>query len=396
MKRFNRIVMVVLDSVGTGAAVDAKKDENQRAEPLGRGFQQFQGRLQLPTLTDLGLANISRDAPLSGMSMAHPLTSYVGRIQPAADYCDSLTAYWEMMGLSIQRPLQTFPTGLAAKFVKQIEKFTNRKVILNGRSSIGDAINDYGLQQTQEGDIIVLTSSDSILQVSANQAVVSRNELYRICRFIRFVADKNNLRLGRIIARPFAGEAPSNFILAGGRRDYAMIPPGNTVLDLLTGSDVPVIGIGKVDDIFANHGIDKSISLLNNDDRLTRLITVMEEQAFGLIMTDLGDFEASNGDRLGSQGYKEKLMRVDRQLGEIINQLKPTDLLIITADHGNDQTSNRTRHTREFVPLIAASPNAHGGQLGTRRTFSDIGATILENFGIPSQFPGTSFLNQIS
>ncbi|MCV3740581.1 phosphopentomutase [Lentilactobacillus hilgardii] len=395
MRRFKRVVVILLSSVGIGEAADADKFSDQGSDTLGHVCDYWRGSLALPTLTKLGLGNIPRQSPLTGILATKPLISQVGRMQEISAGKDSLNGHWEMMGAPLKEPLDTFPNGFSCRLIHKIETFSNRKVILNRPAATLTAIKNFGQQQSEEGDLIVYTPSDSVLQVSSNEAVVPLEELYRICRYIRFVVDESHLEIGRVVARPFIGKAPSDFKLTDNRRDFAIVPKANTVLDFLAENHTPVSGIGMVNDLFSGRGIENRIQIHNKQSGFYKLLETMETQSIGLIFADLGNLD-KYGHARDPQGYGIELMRIDSQLKEIIEKMTPADLILITADHGNDPTFKGSDHTREFVPLIAASPNANGNQLGIRSTFSDLGKTILSNFEIGNQLPGKSFLNQIS
>lgn len=393
MRRFKRIIVIVLHSVGIGATADPGEFGDQGADTLGHVCQYWQGTLKLPTLTRLGLGNIPRESPLMGVSAVKPLTSQVGKMKPASADIDSLNGHWELMGTFVNPPLDTFPNGFPLPLINRIETFSNRKVLLNRPASVIAALKGFGEQESKEGDLIVYSSNDSVLQVSTNEAVVSVNELYRICRYIRFMVDESRLRIGRIIARPFVGESPSDFKLTNNRQDLTIVPPTDTALELLTERHVPVAGIGSLIDLFSGRGITTQFD--SRESNFKQLLEAVKTQVTGLVFADLGSLDEA-GHARNPRGYGLALMQIDSQLNKIMAQLTPTDLMMITADQGNDPTYSGTGHTREYVPLIAASPNANGGQLGIRSTLSDLGATILSNFKIHNQLPGTSFLDQIS
>lgn len=393
MRRFKRIITIVLPSLGIGETADAARFGDQGADTLGHVCDYWQGSLKLPTLTKLGLGNIPRQSPLTGILAVTPLQSHVGKMRSISDDKDSLSTHWELMAAIHQRTLATFPNGFSSRLIEKIEKFSNRQVIMNRSASELTAIRLFGQQQLKEGDLIVYTSSDSVLQVSTNETVVSLAELYRICRYIRFVADEDQLNIGRVIACPFVGKSPSNFKLTDKRREYAMDPPAVTALDMLKQHQIPVTGAGQLTDLFSGRGMTRQIH--GQKAILTKILKTLETQTFGLIIADLGSLDEDAHAR-DPYGYGKDLMQLDAWLNAIVQQLTPTDLLLITADHANDPTFKGIGHTREFVPLIAASPNAIGGQLTQSLELADVGATILANFGIDHQLPGKSFLNQIS
>lgn len=299
------------------------------------------------------------------------------------------------MGLPVTSPLDVFPKGFPEALIVKIEQFTKRKVIVNRPYSGTEVIKDYGEQQVKDGSIIVYTSGDSVLQVAANEKIIPVDELYRICRFIRRCVDLDGLRIGRIIARPFIGNKKVNFERTSNRKDFTLEPDTGTAIDLIEKEGLTTIGIGKINDIFSGRGIDKQFHIKSNEDGMNCVIKTATTDFTGFAFTNLVDFDAKYGHRRDVQGYGEALMRTDKQIGRLIKNIKRDDLLIITADHGNDPTFRGTDHTREFVPLIVYSEGLDGGYLGTRDTFSDLGATILDNFNIDNQLTGQSFLNRI-
>lgn len=396
MRRFGRVILIVLDSVGIGEAPDAKRFGDVGADTLGHVSQCFPNGLQVPEMMRLGLGNIRADSPLRGVPAQKELVSVVGKMKEASVGKDSINGHWELMGVPISRTLNTFPNGFPAKLISQIEHFSNRKVVLNQVSSGMDAMQDFGEQQKAEGSLIVYTSGDSVLQVAAHEDSVPVEELYRICRFIRTMIDQSELTVGRIIARPFIGKDRNTFERSKNRKDFSMVSSEETVLDLLTANGISVTGIGKVNDIFSSRGIEREIQTSSDLERMDETVHAMRITSQGLIFVNLDDFDSKFGHCRDAKGYGEELARVDSKLKEILQVMTNDDLLIITADHGNDPTFKGTDHTREFVPMIAYSKEIIGKNIGVRNTYSDVGATILNNFGIDDRGYGESFLNQFS
>lgn len=396
MRRFERIITIVLDSVGIGAAPDAGKFGDQGADTLGHLCSYWDGRLELPQLSELGLSRIYRDEPLKGIKSQSKLSSAVGKMCEISAGKDSMDGHWEMMGVPVKEPLDIFPNGIPQELLTKIEKFSNRQVILNQPYSGTQAIKDYGQQQIAEGSLIIYTSGDSVIQVAAHEAIVSVDELYRICRFIRLTVDNSRWNVGRVIARPFIGQHPNNFQRTANRHDFSMVPKRETVLDLLNANKISVCGIGKINDIFSGRGIDTQIHTTCNLDGLNQVVLALSDQKHKFIFANLVDFDSSYGHRRDVQGYGRELERVDQKLRDVVANISEMDLLIITADHGNDPTFRGNDHTREYVPLLVYSPNLSNTDLGIRETFSDLGATILENFGVEdSLISATSFLSQL-
>ncbi|KRL84584.1 phosphopentomutase [Ligilactobacillus apodemi DSM 16634 = JCM 16172] len=308
---------------------------------------------------------------------------------------DSMDGHWEMMGLPVTAPLGFFPEGFPADLIAKIEEFSGRKVIVNRPISGTKVIAEYGEEQLKTGALIVYTSGDSVLQIAAHTAVIPLAELYRICEFVRKITI-DEYHIGRIIARPYVGKDGHSFKRTADRHDYTLIPSQDTVLDKLKQANFAVIGIGKTNDIFSGKGMTQMIHTTSNDDGMIQTINISQTDFTGLCFINLVDFDAMYGHRRDPQGYGEALQAFDRRLGELLPKLKEDDLLMITADHGNDPGFKGTDHTREYVPLLAYSPSfLQGSSLGIRKTYADLGATILENFELANDTIGTSFLDTL-
>lgn len=394
---YKRVFAIVLDSVGAGPAPDGAAFGDQGADTLGHVGHHFAGKLVLPNLASLGLSNLHA-TPIEGVPVAHPAKGAYGRMVEISAGKDSMDGHWEMMGLPVERPLATFPKGFPASIIQQLEAFSGRKVIVNRPYSGTEVIKDYGEQQMATGDLIVYTSGDSVLQIAAHEEVIPLAELYRICEFARTLVNGPEYTVGRIIARPYVGPDKDHFTRTANRRDFSLEPTGATDLDRLKAAGLAVIGIGKINDIFSGHGITKGYHNESNMDGMDHVDEVMQTDFTGFCFTNLVDFDAMYGHRRNPAGFGQALMDFDRRLGTVLANLRPDDLLLITADHGNDPCYQGTDHTREVVPLLAYSPSMKHGDidLGQRATYADLGATILANFGVAGNGVGTSFLAQLT
>ena len=394
---YKRVFAIVLDSVGAGPAPDGAAFGDQGADTLGHVGHYFAGKLALPNLASLGLSNLHA-TPIEGVPVAHPAKGAYGRMVEISAGKDSMDGHWEMMGLPVERPLATFPEGFPASIIQQLEAFSGRKVIVNRPYSGTEVIKDYGEQQMATGDLIVYTSGDSVLQIAAHEEVIPLAELYRICEFARTLVNGPEYTVGRIIARPYVGPDKDHFTRTANRRDFSLEPTGATDLDRLKAAGLAVIGIGKINDIFSGHGITKGYHNESNMDGMDHVDEVMQTDFTGFCFTNLVDFDAMYGHRRNPAGFGQALMDFDRRLGTVLANLRPDDLLLITADHGNDPCYQGTDHTREVVPLLAYSPSMKHGDidLGQRATYADLGATILANFGVAGNGVGTSFLAQLT
>ncbi len=393
--RFKRVFTLVIDSVGIGAAKDAAKFDDEGSDTLGHITSYWNGELKLPNLTALGLGNIRADSPLTGVLPVEAPLAYYGKMQEISAGKDSMDGHWEMMGLPVTEPLGFFPNGFPEPLIKAIEEFSGRKVIVNRPISGTEVIAKYGEEQLETGALIVYTSGDSVLQIAANTAIISLDELYRICKYVREITI-DEYHIGRIIARPYVGKDKSEFKRTSDRHDFTLVPPKDTVLDMLGQAGFEVIGVGKTNDIFSGKGIATRIHTESNDDGMTKTIEVAQTDFTGLCFTNLVDFDAMYGHRRDLEGYGKALAAFDERLGELLQNLQVNDLLLITADHGNDPGFKGTDHTREYVPLLAYSPSfSKGSSLGIRETYADLGATILDNFELPNKTDGKSFLTDL-
>jgi phosphopentomutase len=383
----------VLDSVGCGELPDASVYGDEGSNTLGNIARQMP--LRVPQLRALGLGRI---VDLSGGSAADaadaPPQGAYGRMAEASAGKDSVTGHWEMMGVVLDRPFPTFPQGFPRETIDEFERRIGRRTLGNVVASGTAIIDRLGAEHVQTGHPIVYTSADSVFQIAAHEAVIPVPELYRICE-IAFDLVGRGMGVGRVIARPFVG-TPGAFRRTANRHDYALDPMGQTLLDHLTRAKIPVVAIGKVKDLFAGRGIGRAMPTASDDEGVSRVIDAMETEERGLIFANLVDFDTVYGHRNDVAGYAKNLERFDERLPAIIGELRDSDLLAITADHGNDPTTPSTDHSREHVPLLLTGARVrHGASLGTRSTFADLGQTLAANFGVGPLARGTSFLEEI-
>ncbi|MFB7816141.1 phosphopentomutase [Paenibacillus chitinolyticus] len=389
MTTFKRIHLIVLDSVGIGEAPDAAKFDDFDVDTLGH-IARERGGLNMPNMAKLGLSNIR---PIEGVPAADKPLAYYTKMQEASNGKDTMTGHWEIMGLNIETPFRVFPDGFPDELIGRIEEKTGRKVIGNKPASGTEIIDELGEEHVKTGALIIYTSADSVLQIAAHEDVVPLKELYEICEFCREITLEDPYMLGRIIARPFVGEVGS-FKRTANRHDYALKPFGRTTMNELKDRGFDVIALGKISDIYDGEGVTKAVRTVSNMDGMDKLVDTLGESFTGLSFLNLVDFDALFGHRRDPQGYGQALEDYDARLPEVFAKLTDEDLLILTADHGNDPTYRGTDHTREYVPLLVYSPRFAGGgkELPLRRTFADIGATVADNFGVTLPAHGTSFL----
>lgn len=392
---YKRVFAIVLDSVGTGMAQDAAKFDDVGADTLGHIGEYYQGKLQLPNLGKMGLSNL-RDTPITGVPVATPAIGDYGRMAEVSAGKDSMNGHWEMMGLPLEKPLDTFPDGFPQELIDKIAKFAGRKVIVNKPYSGTQVIHDYGERQMKTGELILYTSGDSVMQIAAHEEVIPVEELYKICEYARTLLNGPEYLVGRVIARPYVGPDRDHFVRTANRHDFSLAPTGETDLERLQEAGYEVIGIGKINDIFSGKGVDKGFHNESNADGMDHLDKVMQEDFNGFCFANLVDFDAKYGHRRNPEGFGKELMAFDQRLGRVLDEMRPDDLLMITADHGNDPCFRGTDHTRENVPLLVYSPtmNQSNQSLGVRKTFADLGATILDNFNVAAK-KGTSFYDEI-
>lgn len=386
---FKRIHLIVLDSVGIGQAPDAEAFGDVNVHTLGHIAESMD--LSLPGMAEFGLGNIE---PLRGISPVKKSKAYWTKLQEQSAGKDTMTGHWEIMGLRIDTPFRVFPNGFPQELINKIEDFSGCKVICNRPASGTKIIEELGPEQEETGALIVYTSADPVLQIAAHEEVIPLEELYKICAYVREITSQEPYMIGRIIARPFVGSA-GNYQRTANRHDYALDPFGKTTLDALKEAGYQVIAVGKINDIFNGQGITQAIRTKDNMDGVDRLLQVMEQDFTGLSFTNLVDFDAKYGHRRDPIGYGEALEAFDRRLGEITSAMRSDDLLMITADHGNDPTYSGTDHTREYVPLLVYSPSLNEAGELQASYYSDIAASIADNFEVALPDNGQSFMNQI-
>lgn len=390
-KPFNKIHVVVMDSVGIGEAPDAANFGDVGSHTLGHIAEKMNG-LTMPVMESMGLANIE---PLQGMQATNEPKAYYGKMQEASVGKDTMTGHWEIMGLNIDKPFKVYPDGFPTELIAELEKRTGRKVLCNQPASGTQVIEDFGKEHMETGAIIVYTSADPVLQIAAHEEIIPLDELYKICEIARELTLQPEYLVGRVIARPFIG-TPGDFSRTSNRHDYALKPFGRTTMNVLKDAGLDVIAIGKISDIFNGEGVTDAVRTKNNTDGMDKFAEVVRRDFHGMSFLNLVDFDANFGHRRDPLGYGQALEEFDARLPEITSAMSEDDLLIITADHGNDPTFHGTDHTREYVPLIVYSPRFNGGaELELRDTFADIAATVAENFQVEAPAFGKSFLREL-
>jgi phosphopentomutase len=385
-----RIVLIVLDSCGVGELPDAKLYGDEGSNTLVNTANAV-GGLKLPHMQKLGLGNI---APLLGVKPNPSAQASFGKMAEVSPGKDSTTGHWEMMGLILQKPFPVYPHGFPKEIIEQFEKSVGRKSLGNKPASGTEIIQELGEEHVSTGKPIVYTSADSVFQIAAHEEVIPVDELYRICEIARKIMTGER-GVARVIARPFLGK-PGSFKRTERRKDFSLPPPSKTVLDLLHENNIPVIGIGKIEDLFVGRGISTSIHTGNNSDGMDKLEVSVKRFKPGLIFINLVDFDMLWGHRNDAPGFAAGLEDFDRRLPEILDLLTDEDILIITADHGCDPTTASTDHSREYVPLLVYGKSLKSNvNLGIRDGFSDVGATVAEIFQIEGTGKGKSFLKDI-
>lgn len=379
-KKYKRIFTIVIDSLGAGAMPDAAEYGDAGTDTLGH-ISESVDSLVIPNLQKLGMANLH---PLKQVeAVAKPLAHY-GKLREASTGKDTMTGHWEMMGLHITKPFKTFTdTGFPPELIAELEKRTGHKVIGNKAASGTAILDELAEEEIATGHMIVYTSADSVLQICGNEETFGLEELYRCCEIAREITMKDEWKVGRIIARPYVGKKKGEFKRTSNRHDYALKPYGRTALNALKDKGYDVISVGKIADIFDGEGITEANKSKSSVHGMEQTIEIAQKDFTGLCFVNLVDFDALWGHRRNPEGYAKELEKFDVKLGELLPLLREDDLLIITADHGNDPTHTGTDHTREKVPFIAYSPSMkENGQLPESDTFAIIGATIADNFGV--------------
>ena len=387
LQRPNRVILIVLDSVGAGELPDAAKYGDEGSDTIGNISRAVS--LRVPTLRRLGLSRVTT----IGGQVSAPEAAF-GRMAEASPGKDSVTGHWELAGLVLDRPFPVFPDGFPPSIMEPFETRIGRPTLGNKAASGTAIIDELGPQHIRTGKPIVYTSADSVFQIAAHEAVIPVAQLYQFCE-IAFELVGHGLGVGRVIARPFVGE-PGAFQRTANRRDFALTPFAPTLLDLLTGAGWPVIAIGKIEDLFAGRGISHAVHTSSDADGMDQVERAIETTSRGLIFANLVDFDTVYGHRNDPPGYAANLERFDSRLASLLPRIGQNDLLVITADHGNDPTTPSTDHSREHVPLLVYGPSVRAGvDLGVRSSFADLGQTIADLFRVGPLKHGTSFLNTV-
>ena len=394
-KKYNRIFTIVLDSLGVGEMADANAFGDFGVDTLGHIGEAMEeaGGLTVPNLQKLGLGNLHQTSGISPVET--PMAKYA-KLNEASNGKDTMTGHWEMMGLKIEKPFQTFTeTGFPKELIEELEKRTGHKVIGNKSASGTEILEELAEEEIATGNMIVYTSADSVLQICGNEETFGLEELYRCCKIARELTLKDEWKVGRVIARPYIGKKKGEFKRTSNRHDYALKPYGKTALNALKEAGYDVISVGKISDIFDGEGITEAYHSKSSVHGMEQTIELAQKEFHGLCFVNLVDFDALWGHRRDPIGYGKELEKFDEKLGQLLSVLREDDLLILTADHGNDPTYTGTDHTREKVPFLAYSKMLQqGGALQEEQTFAVIGATIADNFEVamPEHTIGTSLL----
>ncbi len=394
-RKYKRIFTIVIDSLGVGALADAAAYGDEGTDTLGHISREME-EFKIPNLQKLGMANLH---PLKQVPAVEQPLGYFMKMNEASTGKDTMTGHWEMMGLHITKPFQTFTeTGFPKELLEELSRRTGRVIIGNKSASGTEILEELAEEEIATGHMIVYTSADSVLQICGNEETFGLEELYRCCEIARELTMKDEWKVGRVIARPYVGKKRGEFMRTSNRHDYALKPYGRTALNALKDAGLDVISVGKIFDIFDGEGLTESNKSKSSVHGMEQAIEIAGRDFEGLCFVNLVDFDALWGHRRDVAGYAGELEKFDVKLGEFLPLLKEDDLLIITADHGNDPTHTGTDHTREKVPFLAYSPSMKGsGRLEDTRTFAVIGATIADNFGVamPEGTIGTSLLEKM-
>lgn len=380
MEQYHRIFVIVLDSLGIGAMPDAARFGDVDVDTFGHILDRMR-TLDIPNLQKLGMLNLHPAGDIKPVEA--PLARYTA-LAEASDGKDTMTGHWEMMGILTEKPFNTFTeTGFPEELIRELEQRCGKRVIGNKSASGTAIIEELGEEEIETGAMIVYTSADSVMQICGNEKTFDLVNLYRCCEIARELTMKDEWCVGRVIARPYVGRKKGEFVRTSNRHDYAIPPTGQTVLDAMKDDGLDVISVGKINDIFCGMGITESNRSANSVHGMEQTIDICKKDFHGLCFTNLVDFDALWGHRRNPVGYGEEIERFDKNLGILLEELRDDDLLILTADHGNDPTYRGTDHTREYVPLLAYSKSMDkGGEIPRQETFAVIGATIADNFGI--------------
>ena len=395
MEKYKRIFVIVMDSLGVGAMDDSPEFGDVGVNTLGH-ISQSVDSFCMPNLQKMGMANLT---PLKQVEPVEKSIGYYGKLNEKSRGKDTMTGHWEMMGLEVTKPFKTFTEhGFPPELIAELEKRTGHKVIGNKSASGTEILDELGEEEIATGHMIVYTSADSVLQICGNEETFGLDELYRCCEIAREITMKDEWRVGRVIARPYVGKKKGEFKRTSNRHDYALKPFGKTALNALQDAGLDVISVGKIRDIFDGEGITEAYKSKSSVHGMEQTIELAQKDFHGLCFVNLVDFDALWGHRRNPQGYAEEIEKFDVNLGKLLPLLKDNDLLIITADHGNDPTYTGTDHTREKVPFLAYSPAMNGnGELPETDTFAVIGATVADNFGVkmPEGTIGESLMKKL-
>lgn len=395
MKDYKRVFVIVLDSLGIGAMPDSPKFGDEGVDTFGHILEKM-GKIEIPNLQKLGLVNLHTAGDMEPVEK--PLGRYT-RLGEVSNGKDTMTGHWEMMGIKTEKPFITFTdTGFPPELIAELEKRCGKKVIGNKSASGTAIIDELGEEEINTGAMIVYTSADSVLQICGNEETFDLENLYRCCEIAREITMKDEWRVGRVIARPYVGKKKGEFKRTSNRHDYALKPTGQTTLNALKDAGYDVIGVGKINDIFCGEGITETHHSDSSVHGMEQTIAICKQNFEGLCFVNLVDFDAQWGHRRDVEGYGHEIEKFDKNLGILLEELREDDLLILTADHGNDPSYTGTDHTREYVPFVSYSKKMEqGGRLENKDTFAVIGASIAGNFGVemPEGTIGTSILNEL-
>ncbi len=390
---FKRIFVIVADSLGCGTAPRSAEFGDEGANTIAH-IAEHEGGIKLPVMESLGYGNIT---DILGVKRVDNPKGYYGKMDEASNGKDTMTGHWEMMGILTENPFKTFTdNGFPKELIDELEEKTGHKVIGNYAASGTEILKELGEEHIKTGAMIVYTSADSVLQIACHEEHFGLDELYRCCEIAREICMKPEWMVGRIIARPFLGETKDTFKRTTNRHDYALSPTSRTTLDELKDKGYSVVSIGKIKDIFNGCGITEAYKNLSNHNGMEHAFSVAKQDFTGLVFSNLVDFDALYGHRRDPKGYHDAIEEFDADLKTLMDLLNDDDLLMVTADHGNDPTWSGTDHTREYVPILVWGKKLKGGNLGTRLSFADIGATIAENFNVKApEVIGKSFLSEL-
>ncbi len=389
--KFKRVHLIVMDSVGVGELPDAKDYGDRGSNTIGNISRVTKG-MKIPVLEKLGIGNLTE---IEGVKKVENFKGYSCKLGEMSIGKDTMTGHWEMVGLKVVEPFQTFTdTGFPKELLDELAKRSGRNIVGNKSASGTEILDELGEHQMNTGNLIVYTSADSVLQIAGHEEIIPIKELWSICEMARDITMKEEWKVGRIIARPYVGSGKGKFTRTSNRHDYALKPFGRTTLDELKDGGLEVVSIGKINDIFDTEGITRAIRTVSNKNGMDEIIKILEEDFKGLVFLNLVDFDALYGHRRDPKGYRNEIEAFDKQLGEFIKKMPEEDLLLVTADHGTDPTQPGSDHTREYVPLLMYSKQFKSGEiLEVGDTFANIGATIADNFGVKKPSIGKSYMN---